>query len=378
VLVAVSVVSANIKETHERWKLETFFQEGQTVLSVDDPRFPAEMRRRLTEVQWPKESYRVLDGGDTDFGPAFTDTSAFGGLMYVVDTDTGEEVWRSDWGDYIATPSGFCFDGDSMFVLDLEGSNIFDVDMRWQPGRLLRRISNPALNDAHYLVRTRRGLLVASTGVDMAVEMDLDGRTLFEWWAGDYGFTSTRNGLNRVPEKERDHRGQYYHTRYQTTHLNAARYRDASETRMLILLWDQGALVEIDTTLPRGKQEPRVVLDGLAHPHSVRPLGDGGWLIADSQGESLVVLDEDLRLRQRIPSVTGWIQDAMSLGPNRWLVADVNRFRLLIQDDEGTELAEIPFNRDWRVYGLEAVPRALASSFSSASRLIGRGARSAR
>lgn len=371
-LLAVSVVSAHIAETHERWRLEAMLREGQTERAVDDPRFPVEQSTELPPTYWQKEGFRMLGDDPLDFGPVFEDASRFGGLMYVVDLETGEEVWRSDWGDLVATPSGFCFDGDCMYVADLEGSNIFEVDMRHEPGRLLRRISHPALNDTHYVVRTRRGLLVTSTGTDMVIEMDLNGNSLYQWWAGDFGFTTTIGGFHRLPEKTRDHRDQYYHTRYQTTHVNAAQYRDADETRLLALLWEQGALVEIDTTLPAERQQPRVVLDGLSHPHSIRSLPDGGWMVADSQGEGLVVLDCDLQLRRRVPSVTGWIQDAQYLGENRWVIADVNRFRLLIQDDMGNAVKEIPFDRDWRVYGVNLVPQYLEETFLHLERTGGK------
>lgn len=33
-----------------------------------------------------------------DLGPVFDDTSQFGGLMVVIDTATGKQVWQHDWG----------------------------------------------------------------------------------------------------------------------------------------------------------------------------------------------------------------------------------------------------------------------------------------
>lgn len=365
-LVAVSVVSAHIEETHKRWRLEAHLAAGATTTAVSDPRFSPERRPEVL-TEWPKEGFRLLGDDPTDFGPVYDDASRFGGLMFVVDLETGKEVWRSDWGNYIATPSGFTFAGDCLYVADLEGSNIFEVDMQHHPGRLLRRISNRVLNDVHYVVRTRRGLLVACTGVDMIVELDLQGNSLFEWWAGDFGFTTTISGAERFPDKTREHRNCFYHTRYHTTHLNAARYKDRCEGCLLALLWQQGVLVEIDTTRPPSEQEPRVVASGFSHPHSIRPLPDGEWMIADSQGQRLVVLDAGLQVTAEVPSVGGWIQDALFLGPGRWLIADVNRFQLLIQDDRGQAIGAVPFSRDWRVYAVEMVPQHLESAFRTQS-----------
>lgn len=83
-------------------------------------------------------------------------------------------------------------------------------------------------------------------------------------------------------------------------------------------------------------------------------------MIANSQGAEIVVLDQDLQVERRIPSVDGWIQDALPLPDGTWLIADVNRFRLVVQDVTGTILREYPFNSDWRVYAMETVPAELA------------------
>lgn len=234
--------------------------------------------------------------------------------------------------------------------------------MLHDPGRLLRRITHPALNDTHFVARTGRGVLVASTGTDMVIELDEGGRSLYEWWAGDRGFTTTIGGGEQLPAPDAEHRDQYYHTRYQTTHLNAAQYVDPEETRLLVLLWHQGTLVGIDTTKPQLEQRPRVALSGLTHPHTLRPLDHDGWMIANSQGAELVLLDSDLRVTRRIQSISDWIQDAMSLGDGKWLVADVNNSRLVIHDDAGAVVQTIPYDAGWRVYGVSQVPESVAIS----------------
>jgi hypothetical protein len=364
-LVAVSVVSAHIEETHRRWRLETFLRENGKPLAEIDPRFPSRRHDETPPRYWEKEGYRLLGDEPRNLGPAIENASRFGGLMYVLDLESGSTVWMSEWGDLIATPSGFCFDGSSMVVCDLEGSNLFEVDMQREPGCIVRRFSNPVLNDMHSVAPTRRGFLVSSTGMDMVVELDREGRSLYEWWAGDHGFTEVEDGTHRMPERGVEQRGRYYHTRHHTTHLNAARYRDDAERFLLVLLWRQGRLVEIDT---QGSGTPRTVLDGLSRPHAIRSLPDGGFMVANSQGEELVVLNRTLEVERRIPSVDGWIQDALPLPDGTWLIADVNRFRLITQDDAGTVLREYPFNRDWRVFALETVPAKLANRLCGASR----------
>ncbi len=365
-LIAISVVSAHMEETHKRWKLEAVpWPQGA------NPTVEATQRARRfagpppQTLQWTKEGYRVPVAHD-DLRPVFDDTSHFGGLMLIVDTDTGMTIWKHEWGAHLATPSGFCFMEDRMYVADLEGASVLEVDMLNEPGRIKRRLTHRALNDIHYVTPTRRGVLIASTGTDMVIELDRNGNSLYEWWAGEHGFTTTIGGRQRLPDPTGEHRNQYYHTRYQTTHLNAAQYRDEEETRLLVLLWHQGSLVEIDTTRPRDQQRPEVVIDGLSHPHTLRPLAGGGWMIADSQGSSLVLLDRDLRVTRRVPSISDWIQDAMPIESGCWVVADVNNSRLLIHDDSGTPLRTIPYDAGWRVYGISRVPDVVAAALQLA------------
>lgn len=108
-------------------------------------------------------------------------------------------------------------------------------------------------------------------------------------------------GSQRLPEREVEQRDRYYHTRFHTTHLNAARFRDEAERFLLVLLWRQGCLIEIDTW---GDGLPRTVLDGLCRPHSIRPTGDSGWMIANSQGQRLWFWIGIYRWRDGFPAWT--------------------------------------------------------------------------
>lgn len=89
-------------------------------------------------------------------------------------------------------------------------------------------------------------------------------------------------------------------------------------------------------------------------------------MIADSQGAELVLLDRELQVTRRIPSVPDWIQDALPLEGDLWLVADVNNSRLLIHDGQGRPQVEYPYDKDWRIYGLDVVPESLVGGFTSA------------
>ena len=102
------------------------------------------------------------------------------------------------------------------------------------------------MNDLHGLERTSRGLLVVCSGTDAIIELDLHGHLLYEWWAADHGFTAGPARIQREAGHGHEHRDKFYHTRYQSTHVNTAVFQDRTERFILALLFHQGQLVRID------------------------------------------------------------------------------------------------------------------------------------
>src|SRR5438105_11284599 len=66
-------------------------------------------------------------------------------------------------------------------------------------------VSLPLFNALHSISRTRRGYLVASTGLDLLVEFTRHGEVLWRWWAIDHGFELTPTGLPREVNRLVDH-----------------------------------------------------------------------------------------------------------------------------------------------------------------------------
>lgn len=347
---AASVVSKRHEELRRRWRLEGGVPRGGF---TPDAAWP------LERLRWPKEGFVPRETGDVRC--SLVEPEAFQGTFVVLDLDTGQVVWQAPWDGYVATPSGFAFADGQLYVNDLEGAAVavFALPHLEQPHRVIR---NGAFNDLHGIRRTRRGLLVACSGTDAVVEVDLQGQSLWEWWAAEHGLTRTPSGYERASGRGQDHRGMYYHTRYQATHVNDAVYRDPEETKVLALLFHQGWLVEFSPN--HGNGSFRVVMDGLVHAHALRPLPDGGFSLANSQGKEILLLDESLRVRERIPSVEGWIQDAVLLGDGRLLVLDVDHHRLVLQGGPGWEVAgEVTYDSSWRLYQVEEVPEWAAPAF---------------
>jgi hypothetical protein len=325
-LVAAGVFTTQIERLRARWKLEGGLPPvpGQ---KVNTPTTTGQ-QGALPDVplHWRKQDYRILPDGE--LGPALQGDTSFKGTFVVYDWGTREIIWQADWGPHIVTPAGYCFADGVMYINDLEGAGIFTVDVTEQPGRLLKRISHPHLNDLHSLERTRRGLLATCSGTDLVIELDLEGNSLFEWWATEHGYTMTPSGQERTSGRGQEHRDQYYHTRYHTTHLNDAVFRDEDERYLLTLLFHQGLLVQIDRALPEAQQRPEVLLDSLARPHGLERV-PSGWIFCNTLAKEVLFLDEEMRVVDRIEYDGGWIQSCTMTSHGHVLLNDVDNHHVV-------------------------------------------------
>jgi len=362
-LVAANIYTLQMKRLLERWKLEGVKKAG----SDDDAPTPghqlaagAAAAQPQIPLSWTKPGYRFLS--DDELGPAVLGDTSFGGMMVVYDWPSGDIVWRQTWGNMLVTPSGFCFADGAMFVNDLEGANILKVDVDTAPGRLLARISHHYFNDLHSLERTKRGFLVTCSGTDLILEIDARGQLLYEWWAAEHGYTTTPSGESRSSGRGDEHRNRYYHTRYHTTHLNDATFRDDDERYLLALLFHQGQLIEIDRSLPPEKQSARILLDGLRFPHGLERI-PGGWLFANTAAKELVLLDDAMQVRKRIAYDGGWIQDCTRLSNGHIVLNDVDNHRLVEFAPPRWKIARVvPYDVNWRMGELLEVPEPYATS----------------
>jgi hypothetical protein len=362
--VIASVFTKNRAVVEQRWR-----EEGG-LPPVDGTR----VRNLLTAGPVETPSELVLESARADYrlprdgelGPASFGDPDDAGCLAVFDWATKRPAWESSWGNMVYTPSGFCVDGDVMYLSDLEGSSVFEVDLHREPGRLLRRITHPYMNDLHGLTRTRRGLLLASAGTDVVLEIDLDGRLLYEWWAAEHGYEYAPTGHRRPSGRGREHRDRYYHTRIQTTHLNGARFVDHDERLMLVVLFHQGQIVRVDRDAPPGTR-PEVLVDGLARPHALTRI-ESGWLVASSAAAELVILDEDFAVTGRhAPVGAGWLQDVTVLSDGHVLVNDVDNHCLLeLVPPDWSTAGRTPYDPNWRMNQIAELPPHLVEAFVNA------------
>ncbi len=215
-------------------------------------------------------------------------------------------------------------------------------------------ISLPTFNLLHSLSRSRRGYLVASTGLDVIIEFSESGEVLWQWWAVDHGFEQTPTGEPRFLDKTADYRGVKFGTLAQTTHVNSV--SELPNGTILATLFHQGTVIAID----RATGNWQLVLDGLDHPHSVRILSEEYVTIADTaHGRGLLVKIKDLKgeIKAEVDAQTDWLQDCSYDARNdRWVLVDGKKTRLILRSGtDGKKLHSIiDLDPEWRLY--EALP----------------------
>ena len=363
-LLAASVYTTQNERLRARWKIEGGLPPvpGQKVATTRIAPAPQ------TEVplKWVKEEYRFLPSDD--LGPTMDAPSDYAGTFVVYDWDTREIIWQSEWEKLLGNPAGYCFADGQLYMNDFEAGNIFRIGLEpGEPGKLLQRISHPYFNDLHSLERTKRGLLAASCGTDLVVEVDLRGNVLWEWWAAEHGYAVTPSGDTRPSGRGGEHRNLYYHTRYQSTHVNCAVVRDPEEERFILaLLFHQGVLIQIDRSLPPEQQKGEVILEGLARPHSLEKI-PGGWIFCNSLSKELVLLDDDLKVTGNIFYDGGWIQDCTRLPNGNIVLNDVDNTVLVeFAAPDWKIVSRTNYPHSWRMGELVVVPSKHEEAFLDA------------
>lgn len=243
--------------------------------------------------------------------------------------------------------AGMVCSDKGVFVTSFNGVHEVDADSDLVYQNV---VSLPLFNALHSISRTRRGYLVASTGLDLLLEFNRAGDVLWSWWATEHGFDKTPTGKRRVLDKEADYRTTKYGTLSQTTHVNSA--AELHDGRVLATLFHQGMVIAID----RETGAWQSVLEGLDHPHSVRILDEEHFSVADTvRGRALLVrIDKNGGyVEEEIDAGTSWLQDCRYDGEhNCWVLVDGKNSRVVLRRGRSGEKALAQFNLDpeWRLY----------------------------
>jgi hypothetical protein len=227
---------------------------------------------------------------------------------------------------------------------------VFDSELE-----LVDIIVHRLMSDLHGVTLTPRGdLLVSSSGIDGLLQLNRSSKLVWSWLAADHGYGDKRVTGRRRMSVDMDYRQAEINTGEQFTHLNSCLQFNDGYGREVVLatLFHQGELIRID----KQSGAVDVLVTGLKQPHSVRRTRTG-WSIANSGGDSVVLLDEDFWITEVISSDFNWVQDAVELVDARLLIADANNNRLVIWDqDLACPCEELKLNSEWKVFQVEVVP----------------------
>jgi len=247
----------------------------------------------------------------------------------------------------LSMPAGMAFSDNGVFVAALDTVHEVSTDL----SKIQRNVvSLPVFNLLHSLSRSKRGYLVASTGLDAIFEFTRQGELLWSWWATDHGFEMTPGGQCRIIDKHADHRGIKYGTLTQTTHVNSV--AELPDGRVLASLFHQGMVIAID----RDSGDWKPVLEGLNHPHAIRVLSDGYITVADTgHGRGLMVNMKNGygKIEAEVSANTNWLQDCCyDAQHDQWALVDGKNSRLELRSGlQGDRaISQFDLNPEWRLY----------------------------
>ena len=280
--------------------------------------------------------------------------AAASGFLLVVDWD-GERVLG---GLELPKPTGFLLERGRLQVALWADDEIATLS----GPKVVVRHRHRWFNHLHTLDRTPRGLLVTSSGTDLLAEIDDRGEIVWEFFLFEHGYGGKRYLLGQTFDRSLDYNRRYLPAAL-TTHPNSAILVD--EHTVLATLFSTGELVRID----RRSGQVDVVLDGMKRPHSIRRRAEGGYMLCDTEGGAVVLLDHDLQREGRIAVPAPWIQDAVFAG-ERLLVAGNRRIVMsplsqktqeadgdncVIELRGGAPRKKLNFGSDSRVYMVEPI-----------------------
>jgi hypothetical protein len=212
-------------------------------------------------------------------------------------------------------------------------------------------------------------ILVASAGSDLIAEITFEGELIWDWFGPEHGYSTRRDGLPAFCDRGADYRLIRTSTAEQAMHVNSA--LRLSDDTVLATLFHQGTVISID----RVSKESRVVLDGLTKPHGLHAR-DGGFILSDTLGHRIILLDNDLRARSEIPFGSHWLQDAIATSAGTYLTLEnvhIDQLpephlcnRITEIDGKGQPLRTVELDVDFRLFTAREIDEAHAQALKRA------------
>jgi hypothetical protein len=283
---------------------------------------------------------------------------SFGGKLVLIDWTRGEVLaaksilGASGLAVHERTIVASSWIEPEVYILK-SGERIGTMTHRW-----LNYVHSADLTSPH-------SMLVASAGSDLIAELSFDGEVLWEWFGPEHGYGIRPDGLKAFFDRDADYRAMGTSTAEQAMHVSSAIL--LTNNTVLATLFHQGVLISIE----RESGTPLIVLDGLSRPHGVHRR-NGGFLLSDTLGHRIILLNHDLQVCREIPFGSQWLQDTIVTSKGTYLTLEnvhINqlpepdlRNRITEIDEQGRQLRAVGIGVDFRLFTAREVDDAHADA----------------
>lgn len=297
----------------------------------------------LMRQHWKEDSHLASKGIKGTKTPIGKDVD-LGGLLHLMDWDDKKVIVEKE----LSCPSGFDTDDRSnLYVASMRSNIVYVLDRSFE---IAGQITHPFFNDLHSLNFARGKLIVASTGLDMVMQLSAQGDLLGQWRAIENGYCIDQMGNERCIDYSQDHRLMDYPTLTQTTHVNSA-LPSSQDDNILVSLFHQGKVIETSFTGALAKD----LVSGMKNPHAINTLQRDEYMVSDTGNGQVLVFDGQGNIVSMIKGDFNWVQDASPLSNGNIILADSNNSRIVEVNKNGNIIDSYQYPKEWKIYQVKEV-----------------------
>jgi hypothetical protein len=231
-------------------------------------------------------------------------------------------------------------------------------------------ITHPWFNYIHSVdITPQNTCLISSPGSDLIVEVTDSGKVVWEWFGPEHGYDRQPDGAPTFFDRNADYRTMRRSTSEQAMHVNCA-ILPVDDT-VLATLFHQGQLISIN----RQTGEATVQLNGLSKPHGIHRR-DGGFVLSDTLGHRIVLLDDQLNVSSEIAYGSQWLQDTIIVSAGNYVTLEnvhIDQIpepgltnRIVEVDGTGRPLRGVDVGPENRLFTVREVDEACAHALAQA------------
>ena len=287
---------------------------------------------------------------------------SFGGRLVLVDWRRGEVLADKP----LLGAAGLGIDGRTIVTSSWIEPYLYVM----ADGQEVGRVTNRWFNYIHSVELTApQRALVACAGSDLIAEIAFDGEVVWDWFGPEHGYDTRTDGTPAFFDRHADYRAIRVGTADQAMHVTSA--LTMPDGTILATLFHQGVLIAIE----RNSGSARVVLDGLSKPHGVHTR-DGGFLLSDTLGHRIVLLDDRLRVCSEISVGSQWLQDSLVTSAGTYLTLENVHIdqgpqgelcnRITEIDEAGRRLRSVEIGVDFRLFTAREIDESFAGTLARA------------